>query len=205
MKRLFPPMALAALVAAAPATSPAPYPGKPIPAQTLGDVQRTVFNGPWAAWRGGADGCPVIHILETRSCPFCRAFMKQEYLPLEKAGYDIRISYGAVASDSAGAIAEIALRRDIRVTLGHMGTRPATGPDPANSSDDRLNAFNAAVTATQTYVKASRQAGYSAYLPTFIWQDKAGRWRLQSGYSPGDGQRIAQSMPTPAPTCAGGA
>lgn len=204
MKRLFMPLALATLAAAAPPPRSV-YPGKPIPAQTLGEVQRTVFSGPWAAWRGGAGGCPVIHILEARSCPFCRAFMKQEYLPLEKAGYDIRISYGAVASDSSAAIAEIALRRDIRVTLGHMGARPATGPDPANGDDDRLNAFNAAVMATQTYVKASRQAGYSAYLPTFIWQDKDGRWRLQSGYSPGDGQRIAQSMPTPAPGCAGGA
>ena len=161
-----------------------------------------VENGPWLARRPSGNSCPKLYMLDSRSCPYCQAFMKRDYQAFEQAGYDVRIHYAAVARENAGTLAEIALRRDIRALLNYqLADRPITGPDPTIAGGRRLDALNAMIETTKAIGAASRAAGYSAYLPTFIWRDKQDQWRIASGLDDKTASQLRASLPVPSSAC----
>jgi hypothetical protein len=168
------------------------------------EVDRTILHGPWSARRPADNACPKIYMLDSRTCPFCQAFMRQHFDALDRSGYDLRVHYAPVVGENIGALGEIALRRDIDVTMRHHhGQRMARGPDPSATGGARLAAFNSMVEATKTFVKTSRAAGYPAYLPSFVWQDRRGNWRIHSGYTAQTTPMLLASLPPPAPMCKG--
>lgn len=183
--------------------------GSPLPSTSPGvvvspamarAVEASIANGPWSARRAATNICPKIYMLTSRTCPYCKAFLKEQLAPVDRAGYDLRLHMAAVVPESPGASAEIAYRRDFLLTMRHMFRTPVTGPDPGDDQA-HLDAFNAVVRATQTFRTASRQAGYAAYLPSFVWQDRAGKWRIQSGYRAGSTLAFTASLPTPPVRC----
>ncbi len=195
-------LALTALGLLAANTGPAAPEGQPIAPSIVAQLIPRLERGQWMALRPAENQCPKLYMLDSRTCPYCMAFMRQQYLPMERAGYDIRIHYAAVASEGAGTIAEIGVRRDIRTLLTHqLGNQRATGPDPADAGGARLDAFNSLVETTQAIRLASRSAGYPAYLPSFVWQDRAGAWRISSGYNETVPARLRVSLPAPPASC----
>lgn len=197
-------IAIAAALALGSAANAAPEAsfGKPIPAGKVAEVQKNVTGAPWSAVNGARNNCPVVYMLTSRTCPYCRAFFKDEFLPLTKKGVDVRLNYAPVDAENQDMMAEIAYRRDIRVTLARQTGRDLPAPPWRNGPVQRINAYIAMIDALQTTVDLSRAAGFTGYLPTFIWQDKAGSWRVHSGYEPAMMPAFLASLPPAAPGCA---
>lgn len=187
------------IVTSAASASPA---GMPIPAARLADVEANVARGPWSSTRGYAGSCPALYLLTSRHCPHCRAFMKEQFLPFLRQGYDIRLHYAPVDAEDQDQMAELAFRRDIRRTLLHQAGRTTPAPPRLNGPKARLAAYIAMIDALTTMQGLSRGAGYPAYLPTFVWQDRDGRWRVHSGYGAGSADTLRASLPKPGPGCA---
>lgn len=176
--------------------------GMPIPAARLSDVEAHVVRGPWSSTRGSDGSCPPLYMLTSRHCPHCRAFMKEQFLPFVRQGYDVRLHYAPVDAEDQDQMAELAFRRDIRRTLLHQAGRTTPAPPRLNGPKDRLMAYIGMIDALTTMQGLSRGAGYPAYLPTFVWQDRSGRWRVHSGYGAGSADALLASLPKPAPVCA---
>ena len=178
--------------------------GKPVAPARVADVTRHIVGGPWttASPVSPARNCPTVYMLTSRTCPYCRAFFKEQFLPLSRKGYDFRLHYAAVDSENQDSMAEIAYRRDIRLTLSQQAGREVSGPPRLKGPVPRLNAYIAMLDALETTVNLSRSAGYSGFLPSFIWQDRTGRWRIASGYSADIMPEFLASLPEPSPACA---
>jgi hypothetical protein len=176
--------------------------GSPVPPSLVPAVERHVVNGPWAARRAATNSCPKLYMLGSRRCPHCRAFVQKAFIPMDRAGYDVRLHTGFMNGEGRAGLAEVAARRNVVVTVTHHLTREANGPPEHRWDDQRVDAFNALIDAQETFSRVSRAAGSPGALPGFLWQDRAGRWRTHSGYGAGTIAALMSSLPTPAAGCA---
>jgi hypothetical protein len=202
MPRSIQAVAFATFVATA---GPALGQGVPVAAGKVSELVANVVGGPWSSVRGAEGSCPTVYMLTWRNCPHCRAFFKEQFIPLHTQGYDIRIHYAPVDGEDQDRMAELAYRRDIRLTLLHQAGRMPPAPSWRSGPAARQTAYVGMFDAMLTMRGLSRAAGFTAFLPTFLWQDRAGRWRVQSGYSAGIAAAIRTSLPPPTAECANAA
>jgi hypothetical protein len=167
-----------------------------------GELQSSIVEGPWSARRPATNGCPKLYILMSRTCPFSQALMREQLTSLDRAGYDLRLHVVPVAGEPAGALAEVALRRDPRLTMNYLRGARVNGAEPSDRTDGGLEAFNAMVTSSSTFRKISRQARFTAFTPSIVWQDRRGQWRILSGYAASMMPELLASLRLPAPGCA---
>lgn len=142
------------------------------------DTARRMMDLPWAI-SDRRSSLPAIHALVTTTCPYSRAFMRDAYPNLIRSR-SAALLLAAVEGESRTAVAGAALRRDATVIQSAFAGRR---PVDRDLSDDEFAAFNHAVRGTLLIREASVRAGFSAFIPSFVWARPDGRWRITSGYS----------------------
>ncbi|ATQ41026.1 hypothetical protein [Caulobacter mirabilis] len=179
-------------LAAVPTAGAAPVGGQPVRnRQLLARLQQAPWTG-----RPGKGGCAAVYALVSTTCPYSRAFMAQAYPRLVRQGYDVQLVLLAVDGERKETITEAAFRRDPSLIVQVFAGRYRGGLDPADS-DEATAAFNAAVAATLDARALSRAAGFGAFVPSFLWRDRQGQWRIYSGFADATFQRDFATLPPP--------
>ncbi len=185
-------VALGGLVAV-PTAGAAPVGGQPVRNRHL--LARLQEQAPWAG-RPGKAGCAALYALVSTTCPYSRAFMTQAYPRLVRQGYDVQLVLLAVDGERKETITEAALRRDPNLIVQAFAGRYRGRLDPA-ASDEAMEAYNVAVAASLDARALSRAAGFGAFIPSFLWQDRQGQWRIYSGFADATFQRDFATLPPP--------
>ena len=163
-------------------------------------VEKTVVPAPWSASRQLPSTCPILYIVTDPNCPHCQAFVRQDMVATDHAGIEMRIILAPTVHTSRDVAAEVGYRRDLLLTMRAQLRQPIAAP-PADVDDAHLAAFNGLVYASQTVRDIAHRVGYDGYTPGFLWRDRAGAWRIATGYSAASMERIRASLPPAGPEC----
>lgn len=163
-------------------------------------VEKTVVAAPWSSTRQLPSNCPILYIVTDPDCPYCQAFVRQDMVATDHAGIEMRIILAPTVHTSRDVAAEVGYRRDLLLTMRAQLKQPIAAPR-ADVDDAHLAAFNGLVYATQTVRDIAHRVGYDGYTPGFLWRDRAGGWRISTGYSAASMEKIRASLPSAGPEC----
>ena len=184
------------------AQAQAQSPGVRVAPALVGELQSAIVNGRWTSRRAAANRCPKLYVLMQRTCPYSKALLHEQLVGLDRAGYDLRVHVVPAVNEPAGPLAEVGLRRDVRLSIGYLDGARLAGAHPSVREDGGFEAYNAMVETARTYRKISRQAGFPNYTPSILWEDRPGQWRIVSGYEKSMMPALRTSLVPPGPGCA---